>query len=444
MAPFSWLSRNHGVRRRATLIALGILALGIFLWVGNWVLHRFTHSISKDAFIETHLINVSPQVKGDIVEVFVQEQMPVKRGQLLARIDPSTYEREVKLAGAKLEVAEATLRKSEADLKLLEEEVPKRIKIADLKLAITREDQAKAGDNLDLVTRDVDQGIIAAARAVDGARAAFVLASEDYTRYSALFNDRSVTERKFQEATKIHKSAQAELQIAEAKLAQAEAARNQVGIAQQQLRSARHAVAEAEQVLELARLGNLQIEASQRLVAERACSVAEARRALELAQVNLDYTKITAPYDGVIAKKWRHLGDFAHAGDPIFSMYNPELLYVTVHLEETLLQGVSPGNPATLYVDAFRQPFRGRVLWVGSATGANFSLIPRDISSGEFTYVVQRVPTRIWIEKDERWPLLKPGLSVNVAIEHGSGDAEWAKEALRNEAEIEGLGRRTP
>src|SRR5262249_4985765 len=144
--------------------------------------------------------------------------------------------------------------------------------------------------------------------------------------------------------------------------------------------------------------GNLQIDATKRLVAERSKQVIEARRALELAQVNLDYTKVVAPYDGVIAKKWRHLGDYAHKGDPVFSMYNPELLYVTVNLEETLLEGVNPGNYADLKVDAFRKPFRGRVLWVGSATGANFSLIPRDISSGEFTYVVQRVPTRILIE----------------------------------------------
>ena len=80
-----------------------------------------------------------------------------------------------------------------------------------------------------------------------------------------------------------------------------------------------------------------------------------------------------------------------------------------------------------------------RPLWVGSATSANFSLIPRDISSGEFTYVVQRVPTRIAIERDERWPLLRPGLSVTAAIEHGPGDPEWAREALRKEAEIEGV-----
>jgi hypothetical protein len=189
---------------------------------------------------------------------------------------------------------------------------------------------------------------------------------------------------------------------------------------------------------------NLQIAADQKLVGERSQEVIEANRALELAETRLGYTRIEAPYDGVIARKWRHLGDYAHLGDPIFSMYNPELLYVTVQLEETLLEGVAPGNHARLQIEAFSSPFHGRVVWVGSATGANFSLIPRDVSAGEFTYVVQRVPTRIAIDRDERWSLLKPGLSVTAVIDHGQGDPDWAVEELRRERQIEGIQERAP
>jgi membrane fusion protein (multidrug efflux system) len=421
-----------------------MLALVAVVWAIDWLAYRFTHSISKDAFLDSHLINVAPQVAGDMVAIYVQEQDLVKKGQLLVRIDPSTYEREVKLSEAKRNTAEAAVQKAEADLALLTQEVPRRITIAEKRLAVAQEDQKKAGDALEMVSRDTDQAVTAALRAVEGARATFVLAEEDFQRYQGLYKDGSVSERKYQEATKIHKTAKADLQIAEAKLAQAEANRKQASIAGQQLRATEHTVAEAQAAVELAKLGSLQIAATKRLVAERVQQVAEARRALELAQVNLDYTSVVAPYDGIIAKKWRHLGDYAHKGDPVFSMYNPELLYVTVNLEETLLEGVNPGNYADLKVDAFRKPFRGRVIWVGSATGANFSLIPRDISSGEFTYVVQRVPTRLLIERDERWQSLKPGLSVTVAIEHGAGDAAWAAEANRKMAEIEGVQERKP
>lgn len=425
-------------RRWPVLVVLALAAAGA-AWAVPWLAYRFTHSISKDAFVESHLVNVAPQVAGTVVAMFVQEQDRVARGQLLAQVDPTPYQREVNLAAARLAVAEAVLHRAEADLALVTAEVPKRVTIAEMKEAIAREDEARAVAALDMVRRDVDQAVAAARSAVAGARASLVLADEDYHRYAALYRDGSATERRFQEATRTHRTAQAEVQVAEARLGQAEANRKQVAIAEQQLRAARHGIAEARAAVELARLGTLQIEAARQLVAERSRGVAEARRALEVAQTNLDYTRITAPQDGVIAKKWRHLGDYAHTGDPVFTVYDPDLLYVTVHLEETLLEGVAPGNEAVLHIEAYRQPFRGRVLWVGSATGANFSLIPRDLSSGEFTYVVQRVPTRIAIARDERWSLLKPGLSVTAAIAHGPGDPAWAREALRREAEIGGI-----
>lgn len=434
-------SSHETVRKRSRWIWIvpGLAALAMALWAMNWIAYRFTHSISKDAFIESHLINLSPQVAGDVVEVFVQEQDRVKKGQLLARIDPSTYQREVDLADARLATARAALEKAEADLTLLDQEVPRRIAIADKRLAIARDTETRNAEALAMITIDTDKAATAAQQGVDGYRAKFVLADEDFNRYQALFKDGSVTQRKYQEATQIHETAKADLQIAEAKLAQAEANRKRASMANQDLQASRHAVEEAVAALELARLGDLQIVAARRLVAERSRQVAEAGRSLDLARVNLGYTRVVAPYDAVIAKKWRHLGDYARTGDPIFSMYNPELLYVTVHLEETLLEGVNPGNYADLRIDAFSKPFRGRVVWIGSATGANFSLIPRDISSGEFTYVVQRVPTRILIERDERWNLLKPGLSVTVAIEHGNGDPAWAAEANRKLAQIEGV-----
>ncbi|CAN5295506.1 EmrA/EmrK family multidrug efflux transporter periplasmic adaptor subunit [soil metagenome] len=433
------VTTRPGWRRPWLFLVFGLIAVGSLYWSLDWFRYRFTHSISKDAFVDTHLINLSPQVEGSIVEVFVQEQDRVKKGQVLARIDPSIYLRDVQVAEAKLATTQATLQKAEADLALLRGEIPQRITIAELRLAIAKEDETKAVESLEMVRADTDSGVSAARRAIDGTRAKLVLAGQDFERYQGLYKDRSVSERRLQEATQVHETAKADVQIAEAKLAQAEANRKQAGIAAQQLQAARHAVREANASVALAKLGNLQITAVLRVVDERTRQVTEARRSLELAQVNLGYTKVLAPFDAVIAKKWRHLGDYAHKGDPIYSMYNPELLYVTVHLEESLLQGVQPGNWADLQFDAFDQPLRGRVVWIGSATGANFSLIPRDISSGEFTYVVQRVPTRIVIERDARWELLKPGLSVRASIEHGTGDPKWAAEANQRLARLESV-----
>jgi membrane fusion protein (multidrug efflux system) len=118
-------------------------------------------------------------------------------------------------------------------------------------------------------------------------------------------------------------------------------------------------------------------------------------------------------------------------------MYNPDLLYVTANLEETRLPGVAPGNPVELRLDAFAEPFRGRVVWINKSTGAQFALMPRNVVSGEFTKVVQRVPVRIGIEKDQRWSSLRAGLSVTVVISHGVGDLPWAEQAARELADLE-------
>src|SRR5262249_11139475 len=149
----------------------------------------------------------------------------------------------------------------------------------------------------------------------------------------------------------------------------------------------------------------------------------------DVAKTSLRYTRIVAPFPGTIVYLYRHLGDHVPAGTPVLSMYNPDLTYVTANLEETKLEGVAPGNPVLLHIDAFSRPFEGRVVWINRATGANFALVPRNVSSGEFTKVVQRVPVRIAIEKDERWSHLHAGLSVTVAIAHGTGDAQWANQA---------------
>ena len=193
----------------------------------------------------------------------------------------------------------------------------------------------------------------------------------------------------------------------------------------------------AEKGVDLAEVGHAQIRETEFLTAVKNEGVVEAKRALTSAEDQLKYTQIRAPFPGVVVKLYRHLGDFGSAGVPILSMYNPDLLYVTANLEETRLRGVAPGNSVVLLVDAFAEPFRGRVLWLDKSTGAQFALMPRNVVAGEFTKVVQRVPVRIAIEKDERWPLLRAGLSVETVIAHGAGDPQWAEQTAREMVDLE-------
>ena len=413
-------------------------------WLINWAVFRFTHSITRDAFVDSNLINVAPQVAGALVEMRVLEQDVVSRGQVLAVVDPSTYTRKAEAAGAKLAVAEESYRRAQVDLALLEKTVPMRIQIAEQKLSMAMDAEISAREKVNMVVGDVEKGISAAVHTVKGAKAKMRMARDDYLRYEALSKAQSVPLRRFQEATRTYDVSRSEVKVAEAKLAMAESAENEIGIAEQNLKAACHAVREARSQWELAKLATLEIDARRIGVAEKARQVESARRECQLAEINLSYCRVRAPFGGVIAKKWRHAGDYAHAGAPVFTLYNKDLLYVTANLGEDLLDGVHEGNPVVLDVVAFDNPFRGRVLWIGSATDAKFSLIPRDVSSGEFTYIVQRVPVRIWIERDDRWNRLKPGLSVKAAIRHGPGDPDWTRKTLQKETTIERLGKSAP
>jgi membrane fusion protein (multidrug efflux system) len=227
------------------------------------------------------------------------------------------------------------------------------------------------------------------------------------------------------------------VKLYEAKLAKAESEKLKIDVSTRDVEVAVTSVEKAAKNVELAETGNDQIREVELLTVVKAKTVEEARRGLASAENMLSYTQIRAPFPGVVVKRYRHLGDFASPGVAILSMYYPELIYVTANLEETRLPGVAPGNPVELHLDAFAEPFRGRVAWLDKSTGAQFALMPRNVVSGEFTKVVQRVPVRIAIDRDDRWPLLRAGLSVTVAIAHGQGDPQWAERAAREMRDLE-------
>jgi membrane fusion protein (multidrug efflux system) len=414
-----------------------IVLLGLFFF-GHWWFNRFTSSITDDAFVEAHIVNVAPQsVSGHLTQFFVDENARVEQDQVIAQIDPVPYQDQVDLARRKVDVAEAELRRQESDLARLRLEVPIQIEIARRSLAAAKADEGKATQALKLTGDDVEHGITEAQAGVDAASADLVLAQQEFTRFTNLQKDDAVPLRRAQEATQARDAAEAHRKLAATKLAQARANQTQIEVAKQTLEAAQKGSEKAAKSVDLAETGEAEIRMVELLTVVKKQTVEEARSALTSAQNLLNYTQIRAPFSGVVVKLYRHLGDFASAGVPIVSMYNPDLLYVTANLEETRLSGVAPGNHAKLHLDAFDQPFTGRVVWINKSTGAQFALMPRNVVSGEFTKVVQRVPVRIAIEKDERWPLLRAGLSVQTEIEHGKGDAQWAEKAARDMAELE-------
>jgi membrane fusion protein (multidrug efflux system) len=143
---------------------------------------------------------------------------------------------------------------------------------------------------------------------------------------------------------------------------------------------------------------------------------------LGVVETQLENTKITAPLPGVVAKKWVVPGDIVQPGQPILTVYDLDLLWITANLEETKLGKIRIGDPVRILVDAHRgREFAGRVELIGAAAASRFSLIPPNNASGNFTKVTQRVPVRIAVEDANNDPdgngvVLVPGMSVEVKI----------------------------
>jgi membrane fusion protein, multidrug efflux system len=430
--------RRRWLPRLLWLVGLLVVAAVVAPFAYAFWSQRLSHSITEDAFVEAHIVNVAPQsVSGHIVRFLVEENERVDQGKVLAEIDPVPYRDQVNIARSKVDTARAELRRQEAGLARLRQEVPIQIEIARRSLAAAQADQARTKEALKLTEDEVEHGIGEAKAALAVTKADLVLAEQEYTRYTNLEKEMAAPLRRAQQVTQERDAALARRDLAVAKLARAEAARTQIEVAKRTLEAAEKTTQKAVKGVDLAETGNAQIREVELLTAVKKEDVEDARRALEAAENNLRFTQVRAPFPGVVVKRYRHLGDFASPGVAILSMYNPDLIYVTANLEETRLRGVAPGNSVELELDAFAEPFRGRVVWIDKSTGAQFSLMPRNVVSGEFTKVVQRVPVRIAIDRDDRWPQLRAGLSVTVTIAHGEGDPQWAEQAAREMRDVE-------
>jgi membrane fusion protein, multidrug efflux system len=436
---------SHAAGRRlfrpGRLVALALIIAAVVLALPraiSWIDYRRNHSITDDAFVEAHIVNVAPEmVSGRIVRFLAEENDSVTQGQLVAEIDPIPYGDKVKIAETQLATAQAELAREFADLERARKEVPIHVEIARRTLAAAAADRGRAEESLKYTRDEVEKGIDEARAGVKAAQAALTLAELEYTRFTRLEQQGASTQQRQQQVTQSRDSASAQLDLAHAKLAKALASRTQIDVARHALEAAQKSEQKAAKGIDLSEIGYEQIHELELLVKVKEQSVEHARRALDAARHDLAYTQVKAPFPGIVVKRYRHLGDFSSAGSPLLSMYNPELLYVEANLEEDRLPGVEPGNPVRIELDAFDAPFQGRVVWVNKSSGAQFALMPRNVVSGEFTRVVQRVPVRIAIERDDRWPRLRAGLSASVAIAHGAGDAAWAAKAARAMAELE-------
>jgi membrane fusion protein (multidrug efflux system) len=166
---------------------------------------------------------------------------------------------------------------------------------------------------------------------------------------------------------------------------------------------------------------DLDVIATQKEQVQAALDAAIADR--DLAQLNLSYTELRAPIDGTVGNRSAQLGAYATIGTQLISLVPSHGLWIDANFKENQLAHIRPGAPATVEIDLLgEKEFHGHVVSIAPATGAQFSVLPPENATGNFTKIVQRVPVRIVLD-DESATLgqLRPGLSVTAKVNTRGG-----------------------
>jgi membrane fusion protein, multidrug efflux system len=320
-------------------------------------------TVSTDnAYLRADSSVVAPKVRGLVSEVLVEHNQSVKRGDRLVRIDAEEFDAKVAAAQADLLDAEAAVAAVEAEIVAL---------AAEEKLA--------------------SSGIVAAQSSVRAAEAEHERARADADRYTNLVGTGAVS--KF-DADRFRTVALSSAADADRYRAQLDVSRNQAAVTRAKRLSLQ--------------AGNAQAEAA----------VARARAALSLAKQDQAHSVIYAPIDGVVADRQVEQGDFVQPGTRLMTIVPLDKLYVVANFKETQTTRMLAGQPADIEVDAFPDlTLRGTVVSFAPGSGSQFSLIPFEPGTGNFTKIVQRVPVRILFDANQpALAALRPGLSTTVTV----------------------------
>jgi membrane fusion protein (multidrug efflux system) len=345
-----------------TLLAVGGAAV-LFAGGAAYIAAAKPTASTDDAYLHADSTTVAPKVRGLIAEILVHDNQRVKAGQPLVRIDPEEFDARVASAAADLQNAEANVGSAKAALVSLDAE------------------QQLAGAQV-----RASQTAIAASDAQN------VRADADQKRFDGLAGSGAVTD---QEVDLARANAVAMRSNAEHSRAELAVSRNQASVVQAKRPGLEAALAQAE------------------------AGVARAKAALDLARQDQGHALVRAPIDGVVGDRQAQVGDYVQPGTRMLTLVPVQSLYVTANFKETQVARMLAGQPATVRVDALAgERLHGHVESFAPGSGSEFSLLPFEPGTGNFTKIVQRVPVRIRLDPGQPGlARLRPGLSVTAVVD---------------------------
>jgi membrane fusion protein (multidrug efflux system) len=396
-APAEQETERAAPKSRRRGIILVVLAVVVVAALGFWW-HSTYFEDTDDAQVSGHLIQVSSRIQGTVAKVYVEENQIVKAGDPIADLDPRDFQ-------VAVENAQAALASAQAAATAANVFVP----ITDIN---TGTNLRSAGADVTGAAASVQQAqgqLQAAQAAVVQAQANNVKAQQDLERYKPLVEKDVISKQQYDAAVAAAASAAAAVQQAQAS---AQAANDAVRVAQQR-QAAAHAA------LKYAETAPQQVAVQSARAKQALAQVQAAKAQLDQAQLNLSYTKIVAPEDGIITRKSVEINQNVSTGQNLLTLVSLNDIWVTANFKETQLKGMRPGQSVEIAVDATGKKYTGKVTQVGGATGSVLSLFPPENATGNYVKVVQRVPVRIDftdLKNEDPHHALRPGLSVEPKV----------------------------
>jgi membrane fusion protein (multidrug efflux system) len=368
-----------------------LLVAVFFLW------RYFTsYEDTDDAEIDGHLNSVSARVSGHVLKLLVQDNQYVPAGTPLVQIDPKDYQ--LALDRAKADYADAV---AMADA-------------ARVNVPITSVSTSSQVSSAEADIENARAGIAAARQQYEAANAQLaqadannVKAQDDLVRYRQLVDKQEVSQQQYDQALAVAKASAAAVTAAKAS---ALAAENQVHQAQARL-------LQAEAELRSAQTRPQQVAAIRSRAQSALAEVDLKKAALDQAQLNLSYTLVPAPVDGVVTNRTVEVGQNVSVGQEMMRVINLDDIWVTANFKETQLKYMRVGQAVAIHVDTNGKDYKGHVQSIAGASGAITSLLPPENATGNYVKVVQRIPVKITFDPGEtKEHVLRPGMSVEPKV----------------------------
>jgi membrane fusion protein (multidrug efflux system) len=385
----------------AAVIVVVLLATGAWLWA------TAGRESTDDAQVDAHVTPIAARVGGVVEQVMVADNQKVDVGTVLVKLDPRDYEVAVEKARAELADAEAAALAAGAN-------VPITSTTAASNIASARGGVEQAQAGVDEASRGVDAArarLSTAQARVREAEANATRTARDVERFKGLLEKDEIPQQQFDAAVAAADAAHAAADSARAQIAEADAG---VRVAESRLAQSRVGEARARAELRGAETAPEQVAATKARAASAAARVQQTRAMLKQAELNLQYTTVKAAVRGIVSRKSVQVGQVVQPGQPLMSVIPLDDVWITANFKETQIDGMRPGQPVDIEVDAYGgRTFKGHVDSVAAATGSRFSLLPPDNATGNFVKVVQRVPVKIVLDAgQDPEHMLRPGMSV--------------------------------